>query len=393
MYTCSYCDSPIPKRFKVTPDDIAGTTGHNNNKSEELFFCDGKCRKEYHATQTRTIMESFIERADVIREYLLPLMDAKSLHNFKCTKSQLYPLIEEFIRNEAPKLQFQSQFGTRGNDISQFQKPFFVISDKKGNICVSESGNNKIQILDRNGQWKQEIGPVVIGFGQLSFPMGIAFNSQNHLILADGPYGIMQVFKGRKRINDFATKGNGEEESDDNSHSSSKISGVAVDREDNILVVQSGDRPCIKVFDKAGKFKQMIKKQKSVSPWGIAVSKTDGRIFVSDYGNHCIHVYGPNGSFLFQFGSRGIQVGQFRYPYGITLSNCERYLLVCDAYNHRIQVFNAMNGAFIKSYGSKGSGNGQFLFPTGICTLPSGEIVVSEGDIFGGSQHRIQILK
>jgi len=93
---------------------------------------------------------------------------------------------------------------------------------------------------------------------------------------------------------------------------------------------------------------------------------------------------------LLKFGSRGSGNGQFQYPRGLALSNCGKYLFVCDYYNHRIQVFNAMVGTFVKSYGSNGSDNGQFENPIGICISPSGQIIISEDD---SNHHRVQIFE
>jgi hypothetical protein len=103
-----------------------------------------------------------------------------------------------------------------------------------------------------------------------------------------------------------------------------------------------------------------------------------GIIFATDNGNHRIQVFGPNGKFLFKFGLRGSEKGQFQSPRGLAFSNCLQYLFFCDCNNDRIQLFNAMNGLFIKSYGSNNSGDSQFNDLYGICISPSGQIIVSE---------------
>lgn len=57
---------------------------------------------------------------------------------------------------------------------------------------------------------------------------------------------------------------------------------------------------------------------------------------------------------------------QFQFPHDITVFGEE--VLVCDTYNHRIQVFSASTGKFVRRWGSFGKGDGQFYEPRGITT-------------------------
>ena len=60
--------------------------------------------------------------------------------------------------------------------------------------------------------------------------------------------------------------------------------------------------------------------------------------FFSDNNNHRIQVFSSDGKFFFQFGSKGSENGQLRFPSGLELSNCGQYLFVCYRCNHRIQM-------------------------------------------------------
>jgi len=63
-------------------------------------------------------------------------------------------------------------------------------------------------------------------------------------------------------------------------------------------------------------------------------------------------------------GTRGAQVGQFNYIYGLANDSNDNFY-VSDYYNHRIQVFSR-EGEFLKVFGSPGTGNGELQFPGGI---------------------------
>ena len=62
------------------------------------------------------------------------------------------------------------------------------------------------------------------------------------------------------------------------------------------------------------------------------------------------------------------------------------HLMVCDTYNHRIQVFD-LSGKFVAKFGTTGSGMGEFDRPVSVALLSDDKIVVSD---FGNS--RIQIF-
>ena len=61
--------------------------------------------------------------------------------------------------------------------------------------------------------------------------------------------------------------------------------------------------------------------------------------------------------------------------------------MVCDENNHRIQVFE-LNGKFLGKFGIKGGNLGEFSNPSSLAVLSNGQIVVC--DTFN---HRIQILE
>ena len=61
--------------------------------------------------------------------------------------------------------------------------------------------------------------------------------------------------------------------------------------------------------------------------------------------------------------------------------------MVCDTHNHRVQVFE-LSGKFVTKFGSKGVEKGEFSFPYSTAVLSDGRVVVSD---FGN--HRIQIFE
>ena len=66
--------------------------------------------------------------------------------------------------------------------------------------------------------------------------------------------------------------------------------------------------------------------------------------------------------------------------------NKQGLLMVCDAGNHRVQVFE-LNGRFVTNFGSEGSERGGFNWPVSTASLSDGRIVVSDQ-----KNRRIQIF-
>ena len=72
-------------------------------------------------------------------------------------------------------------------------------------------------------------------------------------------------------------------------------------------------------------------------PRGIAVD-AQGRVYVADTGNKRIAIFDANGNFLTQFGSAGLEAGQFDEPVGVAV-DAQGIVYVTDAWNQRLQTF------------------------------------------------------
>ncbi len=128
---------------------------------------------------------------------------------------------------------------------------------------------------------------------------------------------------------------------------------------------------------------------------GVLTSK-DGRaverLYVTEYGgNDRVSVFDERDQFLFAFGTFGSGEGgpdavEFNRPQSIAVDPGRARLIVTDACNHRLGVFD-LDGHPIRWIGSDrpGRGPGSFNYPYGLALLPDGDVLVSE---FGN--HRVQ---
>ncbi len=246
------------------------------------------------------------------------------------------------------------QEGTAGTGDGQFQEPFGIAVDSFDNIYVTDTGNNRIQKFDSDGNFILKFGGEGGGNGQFEEPLGVAVDSDDNIYVGDS---------GNNRIQKFDSNGN------------------------FILTFGTGGGG-------NGQFE---------APTGVAISSTDD-VYVVDSGNNRIQVFDSNGSFLLKFGSEGTDRGQFQEPVGIALDTVDN-VYVADAGNNRILKFNSIGGFLVMwgfgvkngsdnfqtcmnkcEEGISGNGEGQFNLPLGIDS--TGKIHVGDS-----GNDRIQVFR
>ena len=123
------------------------------------------------------------------------------------------------------------------------------------------------------------------------------------------------------------------------------------------------------------------------SPRGIDIDLSSDELYVADAANSRIQVFdATSGDFVFKFGTRGTDSGEFVDPMDVVLDE-SGFVYVSEFQNHRVQVFDK-DGSFVTSFGQIGSSLGQIAFPRGISLHPT------NGEVFVGDTHndRIQIF-
>jgi len=148
--------------------------------------------------------------------------------------------------------------------------------------------------------------------------------------------------------------------------------GIVVSPFDGSVFVADSGNSRIQEFDSNGNFIRQFGNSgtgpgRLITPTGVAVDFTDPvdyAVYVTDFANNRIVAYDNTGHFLHAFGSTGTGSGQFKGPWGISVS-LTNALFVTDQSNSRIQMFDT-DGNFLAMYGAKGTNPGQLMMPTGI---------------------------
>ena len=247
--------------------------------------------------------------------------------------------------------------------------------------------------------------------GCLVRPMGVSFKSNGNVIVAE---------LGNQRLQEFDLEGTSVRCFKANS-SKFKPCSVTMTRDDYVAALDNSERS-IKVFTRGGQqmctfgkgyFKEPLTLAcnskdhyilvDSCGPWQYYVISYDpmagitkrigynrdqnyvlshpehitidqkDNIIISDCGNHCIWIFGPDGRLIRKFGEQGDEDGQLSYPKGISMDR-QGNILIADCANHRISMFS-MEGKFLRHLLKKEDG---LSYPTSLAvsSMPTPSLAV-----------------
>jgi uncharacterized protein (TIGR03663 family) len=194
--------------------------------------------------------------------------------------------------------------------------PTGLASDSDGNVYIADTGQHRILVFNPQGDLLSSFGSFGSGLGQLYEPRGIAIDDAGFIYVADT--WNARVVKYSPEGEPLKAWGSGEEELGD------------------------GRRATITDGTQAGNEAEPLG---FFGPRGIAVD-TRGNVYIADTGNKRIVVTDNEGTYLYQFGYAGADLGAFNEPTGVAVDG-QGNLYVADTWNGRVQVFAPGEGGRI----------------------------------------------
>ena len=262
------------------------------------------------------------------------------------------------------------------NEGGRMGHPWGIAFGRDGMWAVTDESNHCVWIFDREDQLVRKFGSYGTGNGQFNIPEGVAFDANNHSYVTDYSNHRVQKFDiTGTYLFQFGSQGSG------NGQLKQPL-GIIV--HDGKLYVGEWGNHCISVFQLDGQFSHIIGSGHLQYPWYIAVSSND-QLLVANANHHCISIFTLDGNYVGKFGTKGKGRGQLSDPVGI-VTDMNGFILVTEMCNHSVSIFDK-DGVFVHCFGSKGSGHGQFSELRGIAISPTGDIYICDRD-----NKRIQIF-
>ena len=183
-----------------------------------------------------------------------------------------------------------------GKGPGQIKKARAIDFGPDGHVYVADTGNNRVQVFDREGEYIHSFGKKGSKTGQFKSPEGIAVNSKGNVYVADS---------GNHRIQIFNSDG---------------------------MFFHSFGSKSKKVKD------ETPQKRSFLNPTSLAIDSKDN-LYVVDQENNRIQVFDESGNFVNAFGTLGKSYSQFDRPVDIAIGSND-VIYVAEAGNHRIQIFS-----------------------------------------------------
>ncbi len=211
-------------------------------------------------------------------------------------------------------------FSIYGPDEKSALKKPMAVAVSGNRIFVSDTGNQRVEVFDYDGNFLYNFGKYGTDKGQFRFPYGVTVDSKNRVYVADLYNGNISVFS------------------------------------------ENGD--FLNYFGNSVDIKQ---------PAGLFIR--GDKMYVSDLALNKVSVFSvDDGKKIFDFGKTGTQPGEFQSPNALWVA--DNRIFVSDTGNDRVMVFNMLGSFLMALSDSDGKGNSIFVNPRGVAVNARGIVYV-----------------
>jgi DNA-binding beta-propeller fold protein YncE len=215
-------------------------------------------------------------------------------------------------------------------------------------------------------------------------PVGLTVHQDGSVFVADTHYHRVVIYDRDGNLRgDFGEQGDGDGQF-------RLPTDVAVDRDGFIYVSEYNGNDRVTKWSPDLEFVGQISPPEIAGeplarPAGLDIDDAQ-TLWIADACNHRIVGMTLNGEVTAVFGDQGVEPGQLRYPYDITVTP-EQTLLVCEYGNSRLQWFDRQ-GRSLEVWGGPGRDLGQLWSPWGAAVGANGRVYVVDS-----LNSRVQIVE
>ncbi|XP_006815165.1 E3 ubiquitin-protein ligase TRIM71-like [Saccoglossus kowalevskii] len=224
--------------------------------------------------------------------------------------------------NVMPKKGLLCKFGGSGSAAGQLGCPLGIALSTSGNILVCEEMNRQIQVFTINGEHVRYIK--FDDFAEAFIPLYLVASLDGTIFITD--YGNKQVV----------------------------------------------------VCDEFGTLVRCFGRDELKDPRGISISPTNERVYVADWGAHCIRMYRQDGKYIASFGCHGDGDLQFKCLWGLAV-DINGNVFSSDRSKQCIQVCDS-NGIFLYAFGIESGCESAFWDPVSVAVDKDGYLYITDNN-------------
>ena len=294
-----------------------------------------------------------------------------------------------------------------GNGKGQFNKPRGIAQGPDGSFYVVDTSNLRVEKFDKDGKFLLSFGSAGSGDGQFQAllpadnnpapgtgPGGIAVDPQGNVYVADTWNHRMQKFdrdgKFIRQWGGFINLGDAAANAAEGQTKFFGPRGVAVDKQGNIYVTDTGNRRVME-YDGNGTFIRQFGQGLTPAlvsvpnngpnqlnePIGVAVD-AQGNVYVADTNNRRIVKFDKSGQAVTNWAVNAFAPGPYNEPF--MAMGPDGNLYVSDPTGQQVLKYDPTG----KELGSKkAQGTSTLSRPTGLTVLPDGTVYVVDTDKAG----------
>lgn len=253
------------------------------------------------------------------------------------------------------------------------KRPQSGMVDAEGRVYVTDVANHAVFVFDQTAG-KLLVWDRAQESKRFVTPIGIALGAGGQILVADAELGrVFRLDRDGKPLGSF---GQG---------LLIRPTGLARDAQRGRVYVSDTHAHDIKVFDDDGRWLESIGHRGDGDGDGdlnfpTHLAFAGDKLYVTDGMNARVQIYDPRGKVIGTIGRRGLIIGNFTRPKGVTV-DASGNIYVVESFYDNLLVFNS-EGSFLMPIGGTGKEVGQFYLPAGVWSDQGGRIYVA--DMFNG---------
>jgi len=261
--------------------------------------------------------------------------------------------------------EFELAWDGTGSGQGGFSAPRGIDVDMKGNVYVADTGNDRIQKFDSDGNYIATIGTPGSGDGEIDEPYDVAVGNDGKIYVAETVNNRIQVLNANGTFHSKIVSDN---------FPGGDLNfpwGVGVDKRGNVYFTRAVSASFLK-FDKHGNF--LAEFDAGSNARGLEITP-QGTIYLGGFALGELRILSPEGDIIEILDSdEGLD-----FPIDVAIGQFNRLNVIggSSSFFQRVWQFDkSLN--LLNEWGTGGTGDGEFMFAEGIAADQHGNIYVAD---------------